>query len=518
MTCTKPNWMTVGQALCERAAKTPDRIALIHRDCRMNWQDVDRFSDRIAWYLYRTGVRKGKRIGLWGFNSIYWILTFLALEKLGAQSVLFNPHLVETELKELTDYARPEAVCALEAPRQLPSLYEKRPYRLYTERDIRNSMQQPTTPDERHRLETIKREVQPEDMLGILFTSGTTSRAKGVMLRQGDVVSVAFAAAEKMHWEMEDISCMALPLFHCFGLSAGYLTSLATGHCVCLVDGEHSENMLETIEKHQCTIMNGVPTMFLAILKKHLLEKHDTGSLKSGIIAGSPVSAEEYLEIRRAFGFSFLAMSYGQTEASPSVTFSPWGDPPEKISRSVGKLLDSLTCRIVDIQTHSELACGQMGEIELSGYHIFPGYFELEEETKKAITPDGWLRTGDLGYLDEEGYLYVTGRRKEMVIRCGENISCKEIEQAIQQYPGVQEVKVFGVPSPVTQEEIAACIVAEGDRDEKHLRAFLSALLARYKIPRYLLFVEELPRTANGKIKIGALKEQLLEHFEGGKS
>lgn len=518
MTCTKSNWMTVNEALLQRTAKSPDRIALVHKDYRMNWQDVDRFSDRIAWYLYGQGVRKGRRIGLWGFNSVYWILTFLALQKLGAQAVLFNPHLVETELKELIDYAEPEAVCTLGAPRQLPSLHGGRPYRLYTEKDIRTAMQLPTSPEERHRLESIKRTVVPEDILGILFTSGTTSRAKGAMLRQGDVISVAFEAAEQMHWDAMDSSCMALPLFHCFGLSAGYLTSLATGHCVCLVDDQHSESMLETIEKYQCTIMNGVPTMFLAILRKHLLEKHDVSSLKSGIIAGSPVSEKEYMEISQAFGFSFLAMSYGQTEASPSVTFSPYEDPPEKIAQSVGKVLPSLSCRIVDIRDHSVLDCGKTGEIELSGYHIFPGYFRMEEATARAMTADGWLRTGDLGYLDADGYLYVTGRRKEMIIRCGENISCTEIEQAIQQYPGVHEVKVLGLPSPVTQEEIAACIVTEGDRDEKHLRAFLSALLARYKIPRYLLFMEELPRTANGKIKIGALKEQLLKHFEGGKS
>lgn len=520
MQTEKPNWMTVSEALRWRAAKTPDHVALIQSEKRLNWQDIDRCSDRIAWYFYQEGIRKGQRVGLWGFNSVHWILTFLGLQKLGVQAVLFNPYLVETELKELIEYIKPAAICALDAPKQLPSLYGTKPYRLYTMTDINRHMQIPTTPDERHHLETVKREVGPEDLLGILFTSGTTSRSKGVMLRQGDVISVAFETARQMHWGESDISSMALPLFHCFGLSAGYLSSLASGHCVCLVDGVHSTSILKTVSRYQCTILNGVPTMFLAILKKNLLQIFDVSSLKSGIIAGSPVSKEDYLEICQAFQFEFLAMSYGQTETSPSITFSPYGDPPEKIAESVGRVIDSLECRIVSLQGKKSQPVEAVGEIEVRGYHVFAGYYQMEKETEAAIEPDGWLHTGDLGFLDDEGYLHVTGRKKDMIIRCGENISCMEIEQAILQYPNVKEVKVIGIPSVVTQEEVGACIVPEDGKqlDKQKLRTFLSALLTRYKIPRYILFLDELPRTANGKIKSGALKDVLLKQIEGGKS
>ncbi len=520
MQTEKANWMTVSEALRWRALQTPDHTALIQSERRLDWQDIDRCSDRIAWYFYQEGIRKGQRVGLWGFNSVHWILTFLGLQKLGARAVLFNPYLVETELKELIDYIKPDAICALDAPKQLPSLYGPKAYRLYTLADINRHMQTPTTPDERHHLEAIKREVHPEDLLGILFTSGTTSRSKGVMLRQGDVISIAFETARQMHWDENDSSGMALPLFHCFGLSAGYLSSLASGHCVCLVDGVHSTSILKTVARYQCTILNGVPTMFLAILKKGLLKAFDVSSLKSGIIAGSPVSKEDYLDICEAFRFEFLSMSYGQTETSPSITFSPYGDAPEKIADSVGKVLDSLECRITSLQEKKTLAVGETGEIEVRGYHVFAGYYQMEKETQEALEPDGWLHTGDLGFLDEEGYLHVTGRKKDMIIRCGENISCLEIEQAILQYPGIQEVKVIGVPSVVTQEEVAACIVPEEGEciEEQKLRTFLSALLTRYKIPRYILFLDSLPRTANGKIKSGALKEMLLKQLEGGKS
>ncbi len=515
-----PHWTTVGQALRLRAQKTPKDIALIQQERQLTWQELDRCSDRVAWYFHQEGIRKGQRIGIWGRNSVYWIIVFLALEKLGAQAVLFNPHLVETELKELIDYVEPKAICALDAPKQLPSLHGSKDYRLFNTEEVKKHMQLPTTPDERHHLECLKREVSPKDILGILFTSGSTSRPKGVLLRQGDVVSIAFETARQMHWKQEDISCMPLPLFHCFGLSAGFLSALATGHCVCLVEGSHSESVLRTVGRFHCTILNGVPTMFLAILKKGLLDIFDVSSLKSGIIAGSAVEREDYLTIRQAFQFDFLSMSYGQTETSPSITFSPYGDPPEKIADSVGKVLDSLECRITALEDGHVLPLGEEGEIEVRGYHVFPGYFRMEKETREALDESGWLKTGDLGHLDAEGYLYVSGRRKDMIIRSGENISCAEIERAIRQYPGVQEVKVLGVPSQVTQEEIAACIVCEEDKEvlEDKLRVFLSALLTRYKIPRYILFLDKLPKTANGKIKSGVLKEQLLKELKGGKS
>lgn len=515
-----PNWLTISQALRQRAEKTPAGVALIQQERQLTWQDMDRCSDRIAWYFHQEGIRKGQRIGIWGYNSVYWILAFLALEKLGAQAVLFNPYLVEAELKELIEYIEPQAICALDAPKQLPSLNEKNGYRIFNSENVKNHMQLPTTPDERHHLETLKREVLPEDLLGILFTSGTTSRSKGVMLRQGDVVSIAFETARQMHWKEEDISCMPLPLFHCFGLSAGFLSSLGSGHCVCLVEGGHSENILRTVGRFHCTILNGVPTMFLAIMKKNLLDVFDVSSLRSGIIAGSPVSVREYLDICDAFQFDFLSMSYGQTETSPSITFSPYGDSRKKISDSVGKVLDSLECRITSLTDGRALPTGEEGEIEVRGYHVFVGYFRMEKETKEAVSGDGWLHTGDVGFLDEEGYLHVTGRKKDMIIRSGENISCAEIERAILQYCGVQEVKVLGVPSAVTQEEIAACIVPADDTriSESKLRIFLSALLTRYKIPKYILFFDGLPKTASGKIKSGALQEMLLKQLRGGKS
>jgi fatty-acyl-CoA synthase len=344
----------------------------------------------------------------------------------------------------------------------------------------------------------------------MLFTSGSTSRPKGVMISHYQLMNIARDAAGTMQWTEEDQICQVLPMFHCFGLSTGLLAMFVHGGSMNLCSSHRTGVVMQCIEENRCTILNGVPSLFLAILYSKEREKYKLTTLKTGIIAGSPVSQSDYMAIVKELGMDGLMQSYGQTEASPSITFTSVTDPIDLRCKSVGKAISNIELRIADLETGKSQKPYEQGEILIKGYNVMKGYYKNTEETRNVISEDGWLTTGDLGHLDEDGNLYITGRKKDIIIRCGENISPKEIEDAARESKAIIQIKVFGIPMPVVQEEIVACIVTNSDADltEDGLRELLKNKLADYKVPKYILFFEQFPEMTGGKLNVQELKKE----------
>lgn len=506
---------TINSFLSERVKKSPDKVAIVFENDHYTWLELDQISDAIALLMLKLNVTKGTHVGIWSLNSPLFLLYFLALTKIGAVTVLINIRCHQSELEDLLDYADVEALCygedtnTLKFSEMIENLDRKRLSLIKKtiaigkhKNDLPEQYKKKTFNDDQALLCNAKKKVRPDDILGILFTSGTTSVAKGVMLSHFATTNIAIETATQMHWNENDKSCLGIPLFHCFGLSSGFMAGVYAGIQIHLQENYKTIRVLKCIDQNQCTIFNGVPTMFMAMIKHPKFDTYTLSSLNSGIIAGSYVNKNDYLSICEKLKMEKLQMSYGQTEASPSITFSDYEDTIRYKSKSVGKVIPHVELKI--------LASNQ-NEICIKGYNIMLGYYKLEAETQKAIDGEGWLHTGDLGYLDENGNLCITGRLKEMIVRGGENISPYEIENQIKNFPYVADVKVIGIEAEVLQEEIAACIVTDGRKklNETEMREYLSQHLAAYKIPKYFIFLKKFPLNASGKIVLTELKQQI---------
>ena len=499
---------TFNSLLARRVESTPDKEAIVYKDVGYTWRDIDDLTDHAAQYFINRNVKKGCNVGLWATNSIEWVVTFISLTRIGAVPVLINTHYTVNELRRTVEYADIALMCYSpqsggEAPACGADLLDITDGFLDTIRGV----------ELKPELEKMKADVYPDDTFAILFTSGTTSFAKGVMLSHNSMLKVAEDASKIMHWGESDTNCMSLPLFHCFGLSTGLLSAVACGSRMIICEGTRSQQNLDTILKYDCTILNGVPTMFYALARNLKSNPVKINTLKSGFIAGAAISYEDYKALCEAIGMDKLQMSYGQTESAPSITFSDYDDDPELKAKSVGKAIPDIELEIFDIHTGEKLPTGQTGEIRVRGYNVMQGYYKMPEETAKTVDKDGWLHTGDLGFLDKEGNLYFQGRIKELIIRGGENISPREIENLIREYPGVGQVKVIGVPAPIVQEKVVACIIPQPGKtvDTEGLDVFLRHNLAKFKIPEEYMYLKEFPLNASGKISLKDLVEMVEE-------
>ena len=345
----------------------------------------------------------------------------------------------------------------------------------------------------------------------MLFTSGSTAAPKGVMLCHQSLLRNAEAMRDAMGWGEADRMCLAVPLFHTFGITAGILACILSGASMEILPYYRTEAVWNAVEEKHCTILNGGPSRFLAMVRKEGYRGRDGSSVRSGIIAGSAFSAEEYQEIKGKFSGMDLRPSYGMTETSPCVTIVRQGSEKEILEGSCGLPIPGVRVRI--IRSGSECACGESGEVQVKGYNLMQGYFDSPEETARAFTEDGWLHTGDLGYLDQRAALHISGRMKDIIIRSGENISPAEIEEELDQFPGVQRVKVVGVKASVRQEEVVACMkMQEGiTLDPDAVQAFLAPRLSAYKMPTYIIQLDCFPETASGKPDIKAIREMAEE-------
>lgn len=502
----------------DRVKKSPEEVFIEHYGERFTWKNVNKITYMLSNLMLEQGIRKGDRVGIYGMNSASWIITFLAIQRIGAVSVLINSCYKESELKNCIEIADirflfylgngkyyENIISGLKKKHELRNIKFYNMEHSYSEWmklanrvDSEVSSSYEVSKDELFEGST---EADAKQLSCILFTSGTTNNCKGVKLSHYSLVNNALEVTKEMRWGEEDVMCLAVPLFHCFGVTVSLLASVIAGMKISLLDKYKTIEVCEAIEKMKCTVLNGVPSMFLAMIKNPEFNKYDLSSLRSGIIAGSPIFKKDYLDICAALDGVKLQTSYGLTEASPCVSISRYDDSIELKATSAGRVIDNVNVNIVDRSSGRVCKVGEVGEIFVSGYNITQGYLSNDPVICDAVGEDGWLKTGDLGYLDENKYLHIVGRRKNLIIRGGENISPQEIEQFIKEVVPKKEVYVFGKHSEVLQEEIVACIEAkESEILKDEIKDFMKKNVSRYKMPSDFVFIDSFPRTVTGKI------------------
>lgn len=502
-----------------RASCTPDKPALIVKDGVYTWKDIDSIANHICLEMKERGVKEGDHVGIIGINSDSWVFHYFAAVKFGAVAVLFNTRFTKSEIERCIGLTN------------LRHFFYSRNFENTSYEPIMNQLLYPNTAvkcccDMEKSYEEWKNiakessglEYKPSTdftaVANILFTSGTTGNSKGVQLTHYNILNNSLAMTEKMGWNENDIMNIAVPLFHSFGITGCILAMLHACGQMYLLQSTRTMDICRVIQDYKCTIMNGVPTMFLAMLRNEQRKEYDLSTLKSGIIAGSQIFPQDYLDICGMFDGINLQPSYGQTETSPCVTLCDIDDSLETKANTVGRPIKKVEVRIMKKGATEPCGTNVEGEIQIKGYNVMKGYVANPEETKNVFSEDGWLKSGDLGYIREDGNLVVTGRFKNLIIRGGENISPVEIEKAIKSILGQQEVKVFGVPTIVLQEDIVACI--EGKEDDEKRQEILEELkgkISDYKIPKYIFFMEEMPRNSTGKINEKVLKNKIISEL-----
>lgn len=520
---------TIGTCLQERALKTPQLLGMSFRDFSYTWKEVDEISDFLAVCYLKLGIRHGNFAAIWSVNSPNAVLSFFALNKIGAVTVMINTCYKEKEMEDLLrdndieylfygigcNNVKYQDILDRVSSEQVPKL-KARLQLVEDGKEVwhqRNQFPEVMPQEDRKLLKEAKSKTDFMDTACILFTSGTTSRPKGTLLSHYNLVNNSAEIVRQMHWTEQDKLCVSVPIFHCFGITAGLLACIHSGASAHLLKYYKTLEVLEQVQKYRCTIINGVPTMFLAILHNKHRKDYDISSLRSGIIAGSPILSEEYELVCRELNFSHLQVSYGQTESSPCVTISDYEDSLQQKAQTSGKIIEHVEVAILSLDMGEIVKPGISGEILTRGYHVMQGYYKQPEETKAAVDDEGWLHTGDIGFLDKEGYLHVTGRKKDMIIRGGENISPLEIENCIFSIPGILDVKVVGIPAKVLQEEIAACIIVKEDMmlTDEEIQAYMRKRISDYKVPKYILRFQSFPMNASGKIQRGELRRRAVE-------
>lgn len=501
--------MTIDDILVNNSIRLPDDVFIEYGNSKYTWSYMNELATKTAKIMLEQGIKKGDRVGIYGTNSVSWIITFLSLQKIGAVAVLINSCYKEKELMDcinMTDVKHlfytysEDSISVRDTANKLVKNPRMRHLRIYNiEKDYEGWKE---VYDRRLLVEKhLPEQPDCEETCCILFTSGTTNNCKGVIHSHKSLVNNANEVARQMRWEKDDKMCLAVPLFHCFGITVSLLSTMCRGGSMVILSRYKTVSVCSTIEKYRCTILNGVPSMFMAMIRNKDFEKYDLSSLRTGIIAGSPIFKNEYIEICSKMPDMRLQPSYGLTEASPCITIADYDDTVEIKSKTAGKLIPDVEMKILELETGRECKVGEIGEIYVKGYNITKGYISVDKVVCDAILPNGCLRTGDLGYIDEGGYLHITGRRKNLIIRGGENISPHEIEEYIKEYKKGLNVYVFGVESEVIQEEIVACIEMEEDLDfVDNLNRYLNENISRYKIPSRYIFIKNFPKNSTGKI------------------
>jgi len=533
---------TISECLQQTINRFPERDALVvrHQGIRWSYADLGRKVDQLAASLLRTGLGPGDRLGIWSPNCAEWTLTQFAAAKAGIILVTINP---AYQLRELEFVLRHVGCRALVlSPRfrdsdylmmlqaLAPELGQARPGHLCAARlpglqivirlgreitpgmlNFDDLLIKPTAPDLAE-LAGVAETLQSDDPINIQFTSGTTGLPKGATLTHHNLLNNGHCVVEALRFTEKDRLCIPVPLYHCFGMVMGNLGCVSHGACM-VYPGEafDPQSILEAIQAERCTALYGVPTMFIRILDEPGIGRYDLKSLRTGIMAGAPCPVEVMKRVVAQLHMREVTIAYGMTETSPVSFQSAWDDSIERRVSTVGRIQPHLEAKVVD-SVGRVVPRGTKGELLVRGYSVMPGYWGEPGKTAEAIDLNGWMRTGDLATLDEEGYCNIVGRLKDVVIRGGENIYPREVEEYLGQHPMIQEVACVGVPDPRNGEELCACVVrrpgAACTPDE--LRAFCRGQIARYKIPRYFHFVEQLPMTVTGKIQKFILREQLV--------
>ncbi|WP_139489097.1 AMP-binding protein [Brevibacillus dissolubilis] len=537
--------ITIGDLLDETASRYPQKQALIYkeRNLRYTFEEFQQLCNQVAKGLMSLGIQAGENIAIWATNVPEWVTAQFASAKMGAVLVTVNTSYRVHELEYLLRQSESTTLILIDSYRDAsylemireicPELDSCEPGELVSERlpHLKNVIyigneRQPgmflwsdllsramnVTEEER-----IARQasLEPDQVINMQYTSGTTGFPKGVMLTHNNIVNNAIQVASCQNLGPEDLVCIPVPFFHCFGCVMGTLACVATGATMVPVISFHPKTVLEVVEAERCTALYGVPTMFIAELNEPEFDKYDLSSLRTGIMAGSTCPIEVMKAVVNRMGASEVTIAYGQTESSPVITQTVPEDSIERRVSTVGRALGPVEVKIIDPETGATLPTGVQGELCTRGYHVMKGYYNMPEQTYKAIDNEGWLHTGDLATMDEEGYFRITGRLKDMIIRGGENIYPREIEEFLYTHPKIVDVQVVGVPDAKYGEQVLACIkIKEGESlTEEEVKAYCDGKISRFKIPHYIQVVTEYPMTASGKIQKYKLREMAMKEF-----
>jgi fatty-acyl-CoA synthase len=536
---------TMGQLLEDIARRYPDNDALVYpdRDLRYSYREFDAVCDRVAKGLLAMGVRKGDHVAIWATNVPEWVVLQFASAKIGAILVTVNTNYKAVELEYVlkqsdsttlflvqgfkdTDYVEtlysvvPELRDAKPGELQSQSLPFLKNVVFLGDHDFAGmrrwsaieALGQGVADD---RLAAVKATLGEHEVINMQYTSGTTGFPKGVMLTHYNIINNGFNIGECMRFSENDRLCIPVPFFHCFGCVLGVLACVTHGSAMVPVEIFNPEVVLRTIASERCTAVHGVPTMFIAELDHPNFNRYDLSSLRTGIMAGSPCPTEVMKRVIREMYMAEITIAYGQTESSPVITQTRTDDPLELRVATVGRALPDVEVKIVDIETGETLSPGRQGELCTRGYLVMKGYYKMPDETARVIDADGWLHTGDLAVMDENGYCKITGRIKNMIIRGGENIYPREIEEFLYTYPKVADVQVYGVPDAKYGEQVMAAIKLKENTSAtaEDIINFCRGSIANYKVPRYVKFVDEFPMTASGKIQKFKLREMAIKEL-----
>ncbi len=540
---------TITQYLNEMVKKYPNKemIKYCDRDYTRTFKEFDIETDKIAKGFMALGVNKGDHISMWATNIPEWLQTFFAAAKIGAVLVTVNTNYkifeIEYLLRQsdtkvlvmnegLKDSNYPEIINALcpklskiENPaatdNTITSKLPKLKNVIYCgEQNYDGMINFSSIKKIGARITDIelnmrKNSCDPHDVINIQYTSGTTGFPKGVMLTHYNITNNGLSIGDCMKFTENDKLCITVPFFHCFGLVLAILACLTHGSTMVPVDRFRPQDVLSAIESERCTAVHGVPTMFIAMLECSEFKNYDVSSLRTGIMAGSPCPIKVMEKVVEDMGMNEITIAFGQTESSPVCTQTTTEDSIEIRVSTVGRNLPMVETKIVDVETGEEVGPGVKGEFCARGYNIMKGYYNMPEETERAIDKDGWLHTGDLATKDEKGYYKIVGRIKDMIIRGGENIYPKEIEEFLYTHQAISDVQVVGVPSREYGEEIAAYVIPKDGIyiTEDEIKQYVKCNMARHKIPRYIIFTDSFPMTASGKIQKFKLRDMAIEEL-----
>ena len=520
---------------------TTDALVVRHQDIRWTYQELAQQVNNLAAGLLALGVEPGDRVGIWGPNSYEWVMVQLATAKIGAIMVCINPAYRTYELEFVLNKVECSMLITAEHFKTsayldmlnhlAPELADSKPGELkskalpYLRQVIR--MGDEATPGmfnfatvcnmsgdkEKKRLKQLQTELKPDDAINIQFTSGTTGNPKGATLSHCNILNNGYLTGAAMGLNNEDRLCIPVPLYHCFGMVLSVLACVAHGATMVFPSAAFDPlETLKTVQEEKCTALHGVPTMFITELDHPDFPQFDLSSLRTGIMAGAPCPVEVMKRVLAEMHMEDILIAYGQTELSPINNITLPNDSLERRTETVGRAMPWAEIKIVDEAGHV-VPVGEKGEICTRGYSVMQGYWNDPERTAETIDKSGWLHSGDLATMDEAGYVRIVGRIKDMIIRGGENIYPREIEEFLYQHPAISEVQVFGIPDDKMGEEVCAWVQLNAGQtmSEEELKAFCRDKITHFKIPRFVKFVDEYPMTVTGKIQKFVMREEMLK-------
>jgi len=539
---------TIGNKFEEIVEQFPSNDALVvcHQDVKWSYKELNEKVDELATGLLNLGIQKGDRLGIWGPNSYEWVLTQLATAKIGVIMVCINPAYRLFELEYALNKVECKAIITAESFKSsqyltmlnelAPELKNAQPGKLNAEKlpHLTTVIRMGTdeTPGmynfetvcqaggekEQQTLATLRVTLQPDDPINIQFTSGTTGRPKGATLTHCNILNNGSLCADGMNFTDQDRLCIPIPLYHCFGMVLGVLACVSHGATM-VFPSEAFEPLktLQAVEKEKCTALHGVPTMFIVELDHPEFENFDVSSLRTGMMAGATCPIELMNRLIEKMNLKEILIGYGQTETSPLNHITKPDDSLENRTQTVGKAIPFVEIKVIN-EFGQVCELNEPGEICIRGYSVMKGYWGDEEKTRETISEGGWLHSGDIATMDEYGYVKITGRIKDMIIRGGENIYPREIEEFLYNHPKVSEVQVFGILDEKMGEEVCAWIqLKEGEvSTREEIIEFCKGQVAHFKIPLHIDFVTEYPMTITGKIQKFKMKKIKQEELSSG--